>query len=668
MKNVSLPFILLLFASIALFSQTENQDNISDLRLVAAEALIKLGRTSEATYQLNAVRKDERNYPWKFLSAANDQSIKLFTANNNFVINDIKLSNSGKLLAAAASDSTICIFDYPSMDTVYVLKGHKSSVSTVTFSVDDKFVASGGRDHRVIIWKIADGTMILNNDSSFSQGIYQLRFSPDSKTLGVVSWERNKKREPGIFGYAKFLDTETGATKKHFELDNHPASCVTFSKEENIAFVASWGEIIYKIKLDTDEIDWRFDLSDPESYNAFYGLELSPDGKTLAATGADFKLRLFDASDGKETHIFDGCDGHGKPVKTVKYAPDGKMIATAGEDLAIIIHDPMSGETLFRLTGHTATISQLQWTPDGKALLSCANDGSIRLWKLDETFQKSFEICNYGPWQTPLSPERKFFVAPCSDTLLQIIDIEHGEVEKTLGNYSGLCAAYRKDGKILYTASFDGIVRKWNLVTGEMQVQHKEHSARVDGIASLSSSNMVLSVGDNRLIAWNESSNAAEAIIQLTNTPFRILVSPDEKYIIIGFNNGNISILNTKDFSVAKELHSGNSLQEIAVSNDANKLAVFSGKEIHIIELSGFTTLFKLGGHSKSGYGIDFSPDGSHLISCSSDQLLKFWDLSTGKCVLSYHIPQAGLYNCKWIDKQHIVTSTSQGKIYKFSF
>lgn len=344
------------------------------------------------------------------------------------------------------------------------------------------------------------------------------------------------------------------------------------------------------------------------------------------------------------------------------------MIATAGEDLAIIIRNPLSGETLYRLTGHTATISQIKWTPDGKALLSCAHDGSIRLWKLNDIFQKTFEICNYGPWQTPLSPERKFFAAPCSDTLLQIIDIEHGKVEKTLGNYSGLCAAYRKDGKTLYTASFDGIVRKWNLVTGEIHILHKEHSARVDGIAILSSSNIVLSVGDNRLIAWNESSDTAEAILQLTDSPFRILVSPDEKYIIIGFNNGNISILNTKDFTVAKELRSGTSLQEIAVSSDANKLAVFSGKDIHVIELSRFTTLFTLNGHSKSGYGIDFSPDGLYLISCSSDQLLKFWDLSTGKSLLSYHIPQAGLYNCKWIDKQHIVTSTSQGKIYKFSF
>lgn len=42
MKNVRLPFIILLFASLALFSQTEDHDEISDLHLVAAEALIKL--------------------------------------------------------------------------------------------------------------------------------------------------------------------------------------------------------------------------------------------------------------------------------------------------------------------------------------------------------------------------------------------------------------------------------------------------------------------------------------------------------------------------------------------------------------------------------------------------------------------------------------------------
>lgn len=72
-------------------------------------------------------------------------------------------------------------------------------------------------------------------------------------------------------------------------------------------------------------------------------------------------------------------------VMNVVFSPDGKTLATSGEDATIRLFDTeaTTGALQLVLRGHDFLVSGLDFSPDGKRLASAAPDGLVRVWALD---------------------------------------------------------------------------------------------------------------------------------------------------------------------------------------------------------------------------------------------------------------------------------------------
>ncbi|MDD5394418.1 MAG: WD40 repeat domain-containing protein, partial [Thiothrix sp.] len=133
----------------------------------------------------------------------------------------------------------------------------------------------------------------------------------------------------------------------------------------------------------------------------------------------DNTVRLWDAATGTELKTL---SGHTAYVSALAYSPDGKVIASGSGDKTVRLWDAATGQELKTLSGHTADVSALAYSPDGKVIASGSLDNTVRLW-----------------------------------------DAATGQGLKTLSGHTERVSAlaYSPDGKVIASGSGDNTVRLW---------------------------------------------------------------------------------------------------------------------------------------------------------------------------------------------------------------
>src|SRR5262249_31079167 len=104
------------------------------------------------------------------------------------------------------------------------------------------------------------------------------------------------------------------------------------------------------------------------------GLAVSPDGRTVSATG-----QLWELATGKPRAAL---QGHGDMIFATAFTPNGRFLASGSGDKTIRLWQLPGGKHGHTFAGHRGWVLDLAFPPDGKKLLSGSLDTPGLLWKM----------------------------------------------------------------------------------------------------------------------------------------------------------------------------------------------------------------------------------------------------------------------------------------------
>ncbi len=649
-------FLILIFSLCPLFSTAQKKKEIDELyltRLKTAEAYYRHNQTGEAQRILLAVPAGKRTFEWELLYARTDRSVYTITGHSKTVVS-IAVSKDGKLLATGSADNAIIIWDANTYQLIRKIELHKGQVTTLDFSPDGKFLVSGSTDKSLRLWDVATGNETRNYNSEFKQGIYQCKFSTDGKMLGVVSWERGAK---GVQGFAKVLDVQTGALIKRFDTDDHPASAVKFSADNKKLYTGTWGFQIKQHDLVSGGTDWNYDMREFDYYTAVQSMDVSPDNKYVVQGGKDNKIRMLNTLDGKLMYVIESWLGHKEWVNGTRFSPDGLSFASVSDDGLLKVWETSTGRNLLTFRGHLAGINQLTWHPDGTKIYTTSADNTIKIWDIRAPGEMSFRASVIGPWNAPVSPDRKWMAPVNSDRHLALYSMSSGKPMLFLDSLSAFAAAFSSDGQYLATGYRNLII--YNTTTGKRQITGKGHSGIIYGMDYNRKLDLFVTAADNTIRFWNTTDTTAYKIVSNTGNPFTVKFSPDGKHIYAGCVDGKIKIISSENWSITDSLQSGTTIFNMAASADGNYLLTSGNAEVFAWNLKKKKSL-SLKGHTKWVYGAAFHPSLPIAVTASYDRTLRFWDVEKGINTLTLFGFEHELYTVSFSNdgKRLLVTET----------
>ncbi len=108
-------------------------------------------------------------------------------------------------------------------------------------------------------------------------------------------------------------------------------------------------------------------------------LSWSPDGRTLASSSNDGRVRLWDAAAGSEQLVLE----HASYITDIAWSPDGVILAAGTGADEILLWNAQSGENLLAFTGLSDSATDFDWSSDG-AYLAAASlyAGEARVWRV----------------------------------------------------------------------------------------------------------------------------------------------------------------------------------------------------------------------------------------------------------------------------------------------
>ncbi|POM26192.1 Serine/threonine-protein kinase AfsK [Actinomadura rubteroloni] len=242
------------------------------------------------------------------------------------------------------------------------------NLSEIALSPDDRTVAAGGLDEMITLWDVASRRVLRTIKRA--GWVSALAFSPDGASLASSASNA---------GSLLIWDAATGAIKVNARTgDQFGLNAVAYSPDGSVIAGVNPGAHLF------DPGTGRTIASADLGNSGVNAVAFSPDG-ALVAVAVD---GYYNKPPGNTVQLFDGrrlrkvhqLIGHSANVTGVTFSPDGKLLVSSAADSTVRIWDTNTYRTKRILKTEAATVRDVKFSPDGKTLFGACSDRTVRVW------------------------------------------------------------------------------------------------------------------------------------------------------------------------------------------------------------------------------------------------------------------------------------------------
>ncbi|RKT08961.1 WD domain G-beta repeat uncharacterized protein [Streptomyces sp. 1114.5] len=303
--------------------------------------------------------------------------------------------------------------------------------------------------------------------------------------------------------------------------------------------------------------------------------------------------------------------GHTAPVTCVAVSADGRRILSGSADRTLRLWDLATGAELRRWVAHDDGVQCAALSPDGRSAVSGGVWGAARLWDTATgTELRRFPGQEQGCLSAVFSPEGRLVATGCGDHTVRCWDPATGqELRRFPGHTADVAAvAFSPDRRLLLSGAAQtefgaDQVRLWELESGKELRRFGEGLFVVTAVGFAARGALaVATTMDNRLHVWDVATGAETGRFEVGSGNLLCLaVAPDGRWLLIGSGT---------------DYYDAELLADLGIDNRARLVDPADGREAARFE-----------GHTGNVNAVAFTPDGRRAVSASADGTIRLWDL-----------------------------------------
>lgn len=444
----------------------------------------------------------------------------------------------------------------------------------------------------IFIWE-TETFSVVDSFEAHTDFIPNLNFSPDSSLLISVSG--------GWDGTVKVWDFATNELlrQRHFGNGGHVWDAIMLSDNEQILVASATGEVsLWNWR--TDEVIWI--TTTHESNSTVQDIDVSPDELT-------FVLGLNESAS------------------------------------EVQLREVASGELIHAYKGHSLRVQEVDFSPDGKTILSVSGDGSVIFWPTNwEGARQTVHVNsnNLIVWHPtrPLIATVGVAHPTIVDATIRLIDTTNGQVVHELVGHENTVRglAFSPDGNYLISGGWDSTIFVWDIETGQQIGVVAEDEFVIMALVMNNEGQFAIPYGERetQIVLFDyETGERTNPFDGHTDQIFALEYSPDGDLLYSGARNAELYQWDTETGEIVQEFVGHQEwIHHLDVNSEGSQLVSASADHTAIVwDTTTAEALITLRGHTDTIMIAEFSPDDSLIMTASFDGRIMLWDAETGDLV-----------------------------------